>query len=125
MLVAELRGLPANPSGAIALQLKQALQLGQTPVLVWREGAAARAIIGAGDAPRLHQDTVAIFGVGVTIQLATPASAAAPAGSAPAAKSSSVAASLWDFSCADLDGRQRQLAEWRGKVVVVMNVASA
>lgn len=124
MLVAELLGLPANPSGAIALQLKQALQLGQTPVLVWREGAAARAIFGAGDAPRL-QDAVAIFGVGVTIQLATPASAAAPSGSAPAAKSSSGAASLWDFSCADLDGRQRQLAEWRGKVVVVMNVASA
>lgn len=32
--------------------------------------------------------------------------------------------SLWDFSAVDLDGRERSLGEWRGKTLLVVNVAS-
>ncbi|TAL74681.1 MAG: glutathione peroxidase [Rhodanobacter sp.] len=32
--------------------------------------------------------------------------------------------SIWDFSAVDLDGHERALGEWRGKTLLVVNVAS-
>ena len=32
--------------------------------------------------------------------------------------------SVYDFSANDIDGNQRSLAEWRGKTLLIVNVAS-
>jgi hypothetical protein len=59
-------------------------------------------------------------------ELAAAEPAAAAVETAPLAQGNpDTATSIYEFSCNDLDGNPHSVSEWAGKVVIVMNVASA
>lgn len=56
--------------------------------------------------------------------MAAAGGAAEPA-AALAQGNAETAKSIYEFSAVDLDGAAHSLSEWKGKVMIIMNVASA